>query len=241
MKRFVMLVLALFLFAFNSFAGDIKFQSSYTDAMFKSLAKEFGVALSFNPMSPAEPHGITGFDVSAEITFTGIDKDKDYWKYIFDDNDSIAFIPVPRLHVIKGLPFNIDVGAMYSKVPGTDVQLWGLELKYAILAGTLVTPALAVRGAFSKLEGVDELDINTQQLDLMVSKGILFLTPYAGVTALRINASESSSIVNLSDVHETIYRAFAGVSITPFPLLNFTIEGSIGQVNQLGIKFGLKW
>ncbi|MEF3254575.1 MAG: hypothetical protein K6348_03280 [Deferribacterales bacterium] len=241
MKKFLVLFLTFILLSTISFAADIKFQPGYTQEMFKSLTKEFGVALAFNPMSPAEPHGITGFDISAEVTFTTVNDDKNYWKMIFEDNDSIAAIPVPRLHVIKGLPFNIDVGAMYSKIPGTDVQLWGLELKYAILAGTPITPALAIRGAFSKLEGVDELNFNTQQVDLMISKGILFLTPYAGVTALRVNASEKSNLVSLDDVHETIYRAFAGVSITPLPLLNFTVEGSVGNVSQIGIKFGLKW
>jgi len=241
MKRFFLIFSFAILFSFNLQAKDIQFSNDYTNQMFKDLARDFGVALAFNPLAPSEPLGITGFDISIETTFTEIDQNKYYWKKIFSDNDPWPIIPVPRLHVAKGLPMNIDVGGMYSKIPGSDVQLWGLELKYAILGGTPLTPALAIRAAFSKLEGVDELDINTQQIDLSISKGILFLTPYAGVTALRVNASESSKYVDLDDVHEMIYRAFAGVSITPFPFLNLTVEGSIGQVRQLGLKFGIRW
>lgn len=241
MKKFLQITTFLFLISTSLLAKEIQFSSDYTNQMFKDLARDFGVALAFNPMAPAEPLGITGFDISVEATFTEVDQNRDYWKKIFSDKDAWPIIPVPRLHAMKGLPMNIDIGAIYSKIPGSDVQLWGLELKYAILSGTPLTPALAIRGAFSKLEGVDELDINTQQLDISISKGILFLTPYAGVTALRVNASESSKYVDLDDVHEMIYRAFAGVSITPFPFLNFTVEGSIGQVRQLGLKFGIRW
>ncbi|MCX8083570.1 MAG: hypothetical protein N3C60_01430 [Calditerrivibrio sp.] len=241
MKKIVFTLLLFTLFSIPLVAKEIEFQPGYTNQMFKDLAKDFGVALAFNPMAPAEPLGITGFDISAEITFTKIDDNKDYWKKAFKNEDVFPVIPVPRLHAMKGLPMGFDIGAMYSKVPGSDIQLWGIELKYAILSGTPLTPALAIRGAFSKLEGVDELDINTQQLDISISKGILFLTPYAGVTALRVNASESSKYVALDDVHEMIYRAFAGVSITPFPFLNFTVEGSVGHANQLGLKFGIRW
>ncbi|MBI4715714.1 MAG: hypothetical protein HY760_07255, partial [Nitrospirae bacterium] len=42
---------------------------------FEDLTKELGLALSYLPMSPAEPLGITGFDVGVEGTFAKIKSD----------------------------------------------------------------------------------------------------------------------------------------------------------------------
>ncbi|MGA1861671.1 hypothetical protein OWM07_02135 [Deferribacter thermophilus] len=192
-------------------------------------------------MSPAEPLGITGFDVAAELVLTDIDDGKKYWKAIFSDKDPYSYLPVPRVHVQKGLPFGIDIGGMYTYVPNTNIRLWGVELKYAILKGNVALPAIAVRGAFSKLEGVDELDVNTQSIDLMISKGFLMFTPYAGVTALRVNTKEHSDLVNLDDEHNTIYRGFVGLQISPLPLFVINAEASMGTVKQYGLKIGLRF
>lgn len=235
------LVLVLILMATASFAKEIKLDPNLTQNLFNSASKELGISLAFNPMTPAEPLGITGFDAAAEVIVTDINHNKDYWKLIFKNQDTVPMIPVARIHLQKGLPFNLDIGAMYSEVPSTDIKLWGVELKYAILEGGITIPALSIRGAFSKLEGVDELDIDTYSGDLLISKGFLFLAPYAGITMLRVNASENSDLVSLDDVHETIYRGLVGLQVSPLPLLNITVEASIGEVNQYGLKLGLRF
>jgi len=234
-------ILVLSLVVSVSFAEKIKLDSQLSQDLFKSASKELGVALAFNPMSPAEPLGITGFDAAAEVIVTDINDNKDYWKLTFENQDTIPMIPTARIHLQKGLPFNLDIGAMYSSVPSTDIKLWGVELKYAILEGGITMPAISIRGAFSKLEGVDDLDINTYSGDLLISKGFLFLTPYAGVTMLRVNASENSDLVSLDDIHETIYRGLIGLQVSPLPLFNITVEASIGEVNQYGLKLGLRF
>jgi len=224
-----------------SFAKEIKLDSQLSQDLFKSVSKELGVALAFNPMAPAEPLGITGFDAAAEVIVTDINDNNDYWKLTFKNQDTIPMIPTARIHLQKGLPFNLDIGAMYSSVPATDIKLWGVELKYAILEGGITMPAISIRGAFSKLEGVNELDINTYSGDLLISKGFLFLTPYAGITMLRVNASENSDLVSLDDIHETIYRGLIGLQASPLPLFNITVEASIGEVKQYGLKLGLRF
>ncbi|KAA0258551.1 hypothetical protein FHQ18_05175 [Deferribacter autotrophicus] len=240
MKKFYILFFIL-LFSVVGFAKDLEFSQEILQSEFEDLSKEIGVALQFNPMSPAEPLGITGFDVAAELVVTDINEGKKYWKAIFNDQDPYSYISVPRLHIQKGLPFGIDVGGMYTYVPGTNIRLWGVELKYAILKGNVAMPAVAIRGAFSKLEGVDELDVNTQSLDLLVSKGFLMFTPYAGVTALRIHTKEHSDLVDLDDVRKTVFRALAGLQFSPFPFFVINAEASIGVVNQYGIKLGLRF
>lgn len=222
-------------------AKDIQFTDVITQEDFKEFTKEFGSALLFNPMAPAEPLGILGFDVSLETVFTDISDDKGFWKKLVDDNDPYSFLPVPRLHVQKGLPYNIDVGAMFTSVPDTNIQLWGIEAKYAILEGSMLTPALSVRASYSQLQGADDIDADTQSLDVLVSKGFLMFTPYAGASYTRLNASENSDLVTLDDASETGYRALAGVQFSPFPLVIINGEISFGEVTQYGLKIGVRF
>ncbi|RKZ36387.1 MAG: hypothetical protein DRQ41_14550 [Gammaproteobacteria bacterium] len=240
MKKIIAIVVLLLAAHFVS-AKDIEITDVITQDDFKEFTKEFGSALLFSPMAPAEPLGITGFDVSLEMVITDISDDKVFWKNMVDDGDPYSFIPVPRLHVQKGLPFNIDVGAMYVAMPDTNIKLWGLEAKYAILEGSMVTPALSVRASYSKLQGVDDINVDTQSLDVLVSKGFLMFTPYAGASLTKINASENSALVTLDDVSETGYRGLAGLQFSPFPLLIINGEISYGETMQYGLKIGFRF
>ena len=240
MKKIIGIIVLLLVAHFVS-AKDIEITDVITQDDFKEFTKEFGSALLFSPMAPAEPLGITGFDVSLEMVITDISDDKIFWENMVDDGDPYSFLPVPRLHVQKGLPFNIDVGAMYVAMPNTNIKLWGLEAKYAILEGSMVTPALSVRASYSKLQGVDDIDVDTQSLDVLVSKGFLMFTPYAGASLTKINASENSTLVTLDDVNETGYRGLAGLQFSPFPLLIINGEISYGETMQYGLKIGFRF
>jgi hypothetical protein len=240
MKKILIMMLLLSGLNF-AMASDIKFTDKITQEDFKHFIKEFGTAVLFNPNAPAEPLGMLGFDVSVEMVMTDINEDEGYWKKLVEDNDPYSILPVPRLHVQKGLPFNIDVGAMYVAVPDTNIKLWGIEAKYAILEGSSITPALSIRASYSQLQGVDEVELNTQSLDLLISKGVLMLTPYAGASIFRTNGSENSSLVALDDVNETDYRVLAGVQFSPLPLLILNGEVSLGEVPQYGLKIGLRF
>jgi hypothetical protein len=240
MKKILLIIALSSLNCFAS-AEDIDLTAGIVQDEFKDFVKEFGTALLFNPMAPAEPLGITGFDISLDAVVTDISDDDAYWTKFFGGSDPDSYIPTPRLHVQKGLPFNIDVGAMYVSVPDSNVKLWGLEAKYAILEGTVATPALSVRASYSKLQGVDDVELDTQSFDILISKGFLMLTPYAGASLIRVNGSEKSDLVALDDVDETEYRGLVGVQFSPFPLLVINGEFSFGVVRQYGLKVGLRF
>jgi len=241
MKK-IILVLVLLMIAAPVSAKDIEITTNeLLQNEFDSFVAEFGAALSFNPMAPAEPLGITGFDIAAEVILTDISENKGYWTKLIEANNPHPFLPMPRLHITKGLPFRIDIGAIYSYVPDTNIKLWGIELKYALLEGSMLTPALSIRGSHSQLSGVDDIDLNTQSLDLMISKGFLMLTPYAAVSALWVHGSENSDLVNLGDVDKTLFRALLGIQISPFPLFAINAEASFGEVIQYGFKVSIRF
>ena len=210
----------------QAMAKDIRFGAPLTQGQFKELSKEAGAAISFKNTAPAEALGITGFDAGIEISAADIGGD--YWDTAFGD-DAPSYLVLPKLRVRKGLPLGIDIGAMYSYVPDSNIKLYGFEVSKAILEGTAATPALGVRATYTKLSGVDELDLQTVGIDASISKGFLFLTPYAGAGGVWISSEAKGNLKatlapNLASEDIFQPRVFAGLKVSPLPLVGFTAE-----------------
>ena len=145
---------------------------------FLELAEALAAATHYKAVAPAEPLGLLGLDIGVELSATEIDRE------LFDrasDGDYGADqLFVPRLHVHKGLPFGIDVGAFLGTVPETDLSLVGGELRLALVEGGVATPAVALRASYSRVQGIEELDLENAALELTVSKGFLMVTPTPG-------------------------------------------------------------
>jgi len=212
-------------------AADISFinAGSFSQSEFKNLSKEAGAAIGYRNMAPAAPLGITGFDIGVEASALSINNNSSYWDKAFKDGTAPSYLIIPKIRARKGLPFGIDVGAMYSYVPDSNIKLYGAELSKSILDGTLATPAIGVRATYTKLAGVNDLGLQTYGVDASISKGILFLTPYAGAGVLWINSEAKGHLKavvapTLTKENITVPRYFAGLKITPFPLLSITAE-----------------
>jgi len=208
-------------------AADISFSTAISQGDFKNLSKEAGAALGYRNMAPAAPLGITGFDIGGEVSAISINKSSNYWNAAFN-NDAPSYLVIPKLRVRKGLPFGIDVGAMYSYIPDSNIKLYGAELSKSILDGSMATPALGVRATYTKLAGINDMGLQTYGVDASVSKGFLFITPYAGVGMMWITSEARGNLQtlapNLTEETITVPRFFGGMKITPFPLLSFTAE-----------------
>jgi len=211
---------------------------------FLQLSKNVAAATHYKSLSPAEPLGVLGFDIALEVSSTGLDSE------LFDKASvggySLDSFLVPRLHAHKGLPFGFDIGASFTSVPDSDFKIVGAELRYAILEGSIATPALAVRGTYSKVTGVDEVDFSSAGLEVAISKGFLLFTPYAGVGIVYSdstpNQTETQSLVNnLQKESFDQKKVFVGVNIN-FALLNIGFEGDItGDYETYSAKIGFRF
>lgn len=231
--------LALLLAATSAFswAGDIDSLNLLTQPQFRKFSEDLTGALSYKAIAPAEPLGITGFDIGIEASFTKLESANN-WKTA--TGSDLSTLPVPKLHAHKGLPFNFDLGAFYTSIPSTNVKVYGGELRYALVEGGVAMPAVAVRGAFSKMTGVDQLDFNTQSMELSVSKGFLMLTPYAGVGKVW---SKSKPNVGPTLTSESISanKFFVGTNFN-LGLINFALEADkTGDNATYSGKLGLRW
>jgi hypothetical protein len=198
-----------------------------TPKEFKDFSTEAGLALSYIPAAPAEPLGIIGFDIGIEATVADIREDHSHWTSVMSDPPSMLIIP--KIHAQKGLPFGFDIGAVYSKVPQSNISMVGGELKWAYLSGNTALPAIAVRGSYTRLLGVNDLDLDTVGLDLSISKGIAFVTPYAGYGQVWIRSEEKSNLVNLDQENLSLAKPFIGVKISLL-LINLVLEVDFSEI-----------
>ncbi|OYY95885.1 MAG: hypothetical protein B7Y41_00965 [Hydrogenophilales bacterium 28-61-23] len=208
MKRALLPALCSVLFTGTAFAGDLDQINALAQAEFKNLSKDLTAALSYKPLQPAEAMGITGFDIGIGLGVTEM-KHSAVWDKASSGGD-FGWMPVPKLHVSKGLPFNINIGGFYTQVPTTNIKLWGAEVSYAILPGTTLVPALAVRGAYTKLSGVNQLDFDTKSIDVSVSKGLAMFTPYVGVGYVWADSTPNVGGLVSESIKES--KIFAGLN-----------------------------
>jgi hypothetical protein len=220
------------LFPAGAQAADFDF-STLTQQEFRQISEDMGSAFSFKPLIPSEPLGLTGFDLGIAVTGTEL-KHREVWDKVTSE-DVPGTLPVPTLRLTKGLPWNIDIGAFYGEAPSTDVKLYGGELRWAFVPGSTLMPALAVRASYTKLSGVDQLKFNTTGIDVSMSKGFAFATPYVGVGLVKVDSQVSSSGFSSSEDF-TQHKVFGGVN------LNFTVLNLLFEVDQTGdaLSYGAK-
>jgi hypothetical protein len=241
MKRALLPVLCSLAFSSAAFAGDLDQINQLLQSEFKNLSKDLTAALSYKAVQPAEAMGITGFDLGIELGATEM-KHSSIWEKATGSSEN--WLPVPKLHISKGLPFNINVGGFYTQVPTTNIKLWGAEASYAILPGSTLTPALAVRGAYTKLSGISQLDFETKSIDISVSKGLAMFTPFAGVGYVWADSTPNTTgLGGIQLISESVKepKIFAGLN---FNILtgNVSIEADkTGDNMTYSAKLGLRF
>ena len=218
-------------------ATDLDDLQSLGQRQFQTLVENVGAATHYKAISSAEPLGVIGFDVAVELSVTEIDDE------IFDIASGGSFelsrFLLPRIHVHKGLPFGVDLGAFYTAIPDTDFKALGAELKYAFLEGSTLTPAVAFRAHYSVIQGVDELDLTNAGLELSISKGFLMLTPYAGIGVVRTTGTPND-VPELREESVDLEKVYVGMNINLG--FNVGIEADrTGDYTTFSLKTGLRF
>ncbi|MGA1864256.1 MAG: hypothetical protein ACMUHX_04265 [bacterium] len=237
MKKIAIILILVLAFCITAHASDIEIDPArgLLQSEFEDMCTELGFAINYMPLTPAAPLGILGFNIGIEGTFLDIKEASPYWQKVTTDSPPDYF-PIPKLHIQKGLPFKIDLGAIYSQIAGTNVSLIGGEIKWSLLKGSTVTPAFSLRGSYTRLNGVDTVDLETMGFDASVSKGFAILTPYAGVGQLWIKAEEKAGI-GLSNANEQLTKVYAGIKFDPFPLVSLTAEVDYAEIMAYSLRF----
>ncbi len=239
MKKILSLLALATALAPTAHAGDLASLGTLTQAEFRALSEDLGGALSFKPLLPTESQGITGFDLGVAVSGSDVSRSAAAMSKAGANLSTMDTLLTTRLHLHKGLPLGFDIGAFVARVPALGTSLTGGELRYALLNGGVATPAIGVRGAFTRMSGSEQLELNTRSLDISISKGFTVLTPYAGVGRVWVDSSPNAG--GLAKESFTQGKLFAGLNMN-LGLMNLAFEvDKTGHTESWGVKLGLRW
>jgi hypothetical protein len=239
MKKNLLLLCVLGCFVQPVWAANIDSIGALSQTEFKTFSEDLGSALSYKPVTPAEPLGILGFDVGLEATETKL-QNPALWTNATSGAFTSSSVILPKLHMFVGLPLNIDVGAFYSEAPSTNIKVYGGELRYAIIEGGTATPAVAIRGSITQMTGVDQLSFSTKGLDVSISKGLTIFTPYAGIGEVWSD-STPNGIPTLTKESFSQNKFFVGGNLK-FLFMNVALEyDKTGSDQSYSAKLGFRF
>ncbi len=111
---------------------------------------------------------------------------------------------------------------MYMPIIGADITIAGAAVKWAFIDGGPLTPAVAMRAAYSRALKKTNFSIYDFDLNISVSKDLEIITPYAfaGFNTAQIS---SVNIENFSDNRKNSFNYGFGGRIT-FGLINIDIS-----------------
>jgi hypothetical protein len=216
---------------------DLSGCSGCQDA-FDAIAEDLVATIDYKAAGPSEATGITGFGLGLVTTYVPVDEDE--WNAV--TGSDFSAIGLVGLQATKGLPFGIDIGAFYSTAPGTNVDVFGGELRYAFLEGSTVTPAVALRVAYVAASGIDDFDLDSTSFDLSISKGFALFTPYAGIGYVKGSADPDPAFgLDEAEVSEAKYFAGFRLSLGLFEITPqfSSVAGVNAYTARLGFSFGL--
>lgn len=223
-----------------AYADNVDQLNALNSTEFNNISKDLMAVFSYKAVAPAEPLGITGFDIGVSLSVTDLEASND-WQKAISSNDRPDSLAVPKIYVQKGLPFDIDIGGFYFAVPDTNLDAWGAEVKYAFMDGGVALPAVAVRAAVTNLTIDDDLTVDTRSVDVSISKGVLMLTPFAGVGKVWADVEAKGNAAALGSLDLSDTRTFVGVSFNP-GIFNLAFEAdSVGGIGSYNFKLGLAW
>lgn len=239
MKNHIALAAGLFALCGATHAADIRLSNlAGQQASFKILAENLGAATSYKGIIPAEPLGITGFDVGAAVTGTRITDKAVYGRAV--GGDAPEYLTQTKLYAHKGLPFGLDVGFVTSNSPNSNISTVGGEVRYALLSGSAVTPAIGLRAGYTKVNGVDQLNLENKSLELTISKGFLMFKPYAGIGHVWTTARPDAGL-GLSKESIGLFRGYVGANLN-LGLFNLALEADkTGEAESLSAKLGFRF
>ncbi|MBD3290553.1 hypothetical protein GF337_17240 [candidate division KSB1 bacterium] len=217
----------------------------------------FGFLAGGGLYNSGDVHGFMGFDVGIKLNAMRVTDDQ---KPPFPELEyelrggplqGESVVPLPMIHAGVGLFGNVEVMGRFLTFPmgqgdtEGNVTLIGLGAKYGILQN-FALPKVAVVAAYHYLimpEDFDFGNVNNLSAALVVSKGLPFISFYAGAGVDYTNLTVE--IPPPIDINESFnkanFKGNVGVKITPFPLLFINIDYNFGVAQGVSAGAGINF
>ena len=216
-------------------AGGFSFDAHFTQSDLAGLAEGIGDALTFPNLGTAVPTGLPGFEVLAAAGGPQVDTGSSWWHYV-DARTVGGVLYGQRLIVRKGLPLNLDVGAQVGQVAGE--RFLGGEVRWAVLEGGSVSPAVAFRASYSRLSNAP-FECEVAESQLLISKGFLVVSPYGAIGFRRVTARASfgEPVVATHSTDSSRATFAVGARVTLLPLVH--LVGEARKSSKTSFFFGV--
>lgn len=190
------------------------------------LHERFSLMAYPYPRHSAEPLGVIGFEIFGEVAALP-DADDASVRPAVDGDFPADALAVYRVGVRKGLPWDVDLGVSLAKTVDGEIDLASAELSWAILDGSLVSPALGLRLTGTRTLDADHYELEQYGAELILSKGFPLITPYVGGGFVwsegRFDRGESGPLQGTFTTDGTDTVLFAGATLN-LALFRITAE-----------------
>jgi hypothetical protein len=208
-----------------------------SQANFLLLSENIAAAIHYKSVGPAEPLGLIGFDLGIELSSTEINE------ALFNQASSGDFetseMLIPRVHLNKGLPFGLDVGAALGVIPGSDIKVVSGELRYALVSGGTLSPSVGIRASHAIVQGMSDIDMTSSALEITASKGFVMIMPYIGAGIVKSTVTPKD-LAELTEVSFDQKKMFVGLTINFGVALTLEADET-GGYRTYSAKFGFRF
>lgn len=212
-----------------------------TPAAWRQFVSELGIVTYFRPMASAKPLGRRNFEVGLLNWGTQIDDADDAWNDTFSHPDSTHYLFdgsalfIPGLQARVGVTDRIDVGLYFTKNTRANYGFVGGQVQYSLPVDEERRVSAAGRLSVVRLFGPDDVQASTYGLDVLVSKEVWILEPYAGVSGYMARGKETTTKVDLDA--ETAFGAQATLGVTArVSVLRLAVEYHAAKVPGVSMK-----
>jgi hypothetical protein len=218
-------------------AAGFHFGPGFTSNDLGNLTDAVGDVVTFPNLGTAASTGLAGFEILVAAGGPQVDTGSHWWGYV-DGTTLGGTLYGQRVIVRKGLPFNLDVGVQAGQALGE--RFWGGEVRWGLLEGGAVSPALALRATYSRLAS-SAFSLNVGEGQLVVSKGFLVVSPYValGYRWVSTDASFGDPVPVAHSLDSSRWTSTLGVRVTVLPLVRVVGELRQGANRSFYLGFGV--
>ncbi|MCX7895414.1 MAG: hypothetical protein N2447_05625, partial [Thermoanaerobaculum sp.] len=161
-----------------------------------------------------------------------------WYRYALEQERWLGVLSASRVVVRKGLLAGVTLGAQYGRFAGEP--FWGGEVRWSLYPGGTLLPAVALGAGYSWLAN-SLVDFGVGEVRLVLSKGFVLLTPYAGlgVRHQRLEAKFGEPVPRWHQTEGSRAVVTAGVVMYPLPLVRLVAEARKGFATTFAVAVGV--
>lgn len=206
----------------------------------EAFHRHFAAAVYPYARHGAEALNLIGFDLYVDLAYAPDFDDEPFAASVVKGDLPGGGLSVARVGARIGLPRRFNLGTSYGRVLDGGTGLLSADLQWTALRGAGLGPALALRVSYGRSLGGDGYDVEVLGGELLVSKKVGPVTPFAGVGVIESEGRFREVPTGGLKTSGSTGVVFAGVTVSVLvPRFTFSVERGEGWQAALRVGIGL--